>query len=276
VTGGLDPATVFQSDFILPPDESIQRALSINLYSLSLIKAANSVTTTPRKASSGALGNSSQIMAIQTYFAVMNFLLDAEREEQKEIDIPLRYDVNFAAAHPCVLPQLTPSTNRSSQNPGVLGSGIQRGTLTRNTEYNHEVTMRTGHFLHKIFTYKTVSLFELLISSSTISSECPLPPFSIPLDAGSCTSETTTQTSPGVLVVDCMDASMTAYPVRPTPSPQVRPCGEEFGSDMELLARSLCAYRGWNAVISRRGRGCLACAIREAAALKWSVVLRFA
>lgn len=48
----------------------------------------------------------------------------------------------------------------------------------------------------------------------------------------------------------------------------------QFGSDMEILVRALCAERGWNAMISRRRRGCLACAIREAGALGWRVVVR--
>ncbi|KAG6367296.1 hypothetical protein INS49_001483 [Diaporthe citri] len=48
----------------------------------------------------------------------------------------------------------------------------------------------------------------------------------------------------------------------------------QFGSDMEILVRALCAERGWNALISRRRRGCLACAIREAGALGWRVVIR--
>ncbi|KAK7756600.1 hypothetical protein SLS62_001437 [Diatrype stigma] len=47
-----------------------------------------------------------------------------------------------------------------------------------------------------------------------------------------------------------------------------------FGSDMEIMARALCAERGWNALISRRRRGCLACAIREAGALGWRVIIR--
>jgi len=48
----------------------------------------------------------------------------------------------------------------------------------------------------------------------------------------------------------------------------------QLGSDMEVLVRAFCAERGWNAVISRRRRGCLACAIREAGALGWKVVIR--
>jgi hypothetical protein len=48
----------------------------------------------------------------------------------------------------------------------------------------------------------------------------------------------------------------------------------QFGSDMEILIRAFCAEKGWNALISRRRRGCLACAIREAGALGWRVVIR--
>lgn len=48
----------------------------------------------------------------------------------------------------------------------------------------------------------------------------------------------------------------------------------QFGSDMEIMVRAVCAERGWNALISRRRRGCLACAIREAGAIGWRVVIR--
>ncbi|KAI8950428.1 hypothetical protein F4801DRAFT_590382 [Xylaria longipes] len=48
----------------------------------------------------------------------------------------------------------------------------------------------------------------------------------------------------------------------------------QFGSDLEILVRAFCAERGWNAIISRRRRACLACAIREAGALGWRIVIR--
>jgi len=51
---------------------------------------------------------------------------------------------------------------------------------------------------------------------------------------------------------------------------------KEYGSDLEMLGRALCAERGWDALVSRRGRGCLACAVREAGALGWRVILRVA
>ncbi|KAI1379845.1 hypothetical protein F4677DRAFT_407801 [Hypoxylon crocopeplum] len=64
----------------------------------------------------------------------------------------------------------------------------------------------------------------------------------------------------------------------PSPGPEARmrlgARRRQFGSDLEILVRAVCAERGWNAIISRRRRGCLACAIREAGALGWKVVVR--
>ncbi|KAH8882738.1 hypothetical protein GQ53DRAFT_446545 [Thozetella sp. PMI_491] len=48
----------------------------------------------------------------------------------------------------------------------------------------------------------------------------------------------------------------------------------QFGSDIEIIVRAFCAEKGWNALISRRRRGCLACAIREAGALGWKIIIR--
>lgn len=48
----------------------------------------------------------------------------------------------------------------------------------------------------------------------------------------------------------------------------------QFGSDAEILVRAFCAEKGWNALISRRRRGCLSCAIREAGALGVRVIIR--
>ncbi|KAI1771722.1 hypothetical protein F4818DRAFT_202142 [Hypoxylon cercidicola] len=62
----------------------------------------------------------------------------------------------------------------------------------------------------------------------------------------------------------------------PSPSARMRlgTRRRQFGSDLEILVRALCAEKGWNAIISRRRRGCLSCAIREAGALGWKVVIR--
>ncbi|KAI1329947.1 hypothetical protein F5Y16DRAFT_364499, partial [Xylariaceae sp. FL0255] len=77
----------------------------------------------------------------------------------------------------------------------------------------------------------------------------------------------------GTNVVERIDppATVAALPETKMQLPTRR---RQFGSDVEILVRALCAERGWNALISRRRRGCLACAIREAGALGWRVVIR--
>ncbi len=100
-----------------------------------------------------------------------------------------------------------------------------------------------------------------------------------------------------VLVVDCM-TQIVALPQSPVlerlVSPSTSPRADrkhsfsfsfaaqmhyeshkrQSGSDLEILVRSLCSEQGWNAIISRRKRGCLACAIREAGALGYKVIVR--
>ncbi|KAI1434808.1 hypothetical protein GGR50DRAFT_377092 [Xylaria sp. CBS 124048] len=58
------------------------------------------------------------------------------------------------------------------------------------------------------------------------------------------------------------------------PSPAMTESKMQYGSDLEMLARAFCASKGWNAIISRRRRGCLSCAIREAGALGWRIIIR--
>ncbi|EFW99160.1 hypothetical protein CMQ_5581 [Grosmannia clavigera kw1407] len=70
-----------------------------------------------------------------------------------------------------------------------------------------------------------------------------------------------------------------AYAAKNEPTPPPSQMHHEtrrrrFGSDMEIMVRAFCAEKGWNALVSRRRRGCLACAIREAGALGWKVVIR--
>lgn len=271
VTRGADPSLVSSSDFHLPSsDESTQQALYIKLRSLSLCIPA------PGTSLPTASINSSQDNAIQTYSAVLHYALQTEHDVTKEIGMPLRYDVYFATAHPCIVSRST-ELLISLTNPSPQISGSQTGALFRGRGYS-QFNNELGHLLHKNFSdYKIVSLFDLLVSSSNRPPDSLHSPFDDPLNAGTSSPETTTPTRPKVLVVDCTDASMTAYPVRPAPSPKMTQADRHgLGSDIEVLARGLCAYRGWNALISRQGMGCLSCAIREAAALEWSVVLRFA
>lgn len=90
-----------------------------------------------------------------------------------------------------------------------------------------------------------------------------LPPMSPVLGSPSPTTATPDQKAPTVARTPAASSKMHAETRR-----------RQFGSDAEILVRALCAERGWNALISRRRRGCLACAIREAGALGWKVVVR--
>lgn len=139
--------------------------------------------------------------------------------------------------------------------------------------FAHRVLL-LGHPLHKGFTYTKVSLSSLLTAPRGQTFEALLSPPQSPTDPAHSSTHTTNSTIPKVLVVDCTDATTVAFPMRPAPSPHGGK--QKFGSDLEILARALCAERNWNAIISRRGRGCLACSIREAGALGWRVILRFA
>jgi hypothetical protein len=122
----------------------------------------------------------------------------------------------------------------------------------------------------------------MLIStpSSTPLSSLLIPPASLAKVAETNSSaHTTNSTIPRVLVLDCTDVDMADSPKKPTAnldSVVGGSKGRQFGSDLEILARALCAERGWNALISRRGRGCISCAVREAGALGWGVIIRVA
>lgn len=131
-----------------------------------------------------------------------------------------------------------------------------------------------GHPLHKAFTYTKMPLSQVLAMPSSSSFSTFLSPPHSP-SATHFSTHTSSSGIPTVLVIDCTDSTMDIFP--PRPSSAGKPAREHvsrFGSDLEMLARALCSERGWNALVSRRGRGCLACAVREAGAVGWKVILR--
>lgn len=126
--GNADPGSVLQSDFILPSDVSTQRPLSINLNSLCLSKVTDPALTAGEVFQPLTLGHSGLATVFQTYSAVMNYTLNIEDEEQQEINIPLRYNVYFVTAHPCLVSEHTEPLLASSVRPG---STIQIGILAK-------------------------------------------------------------------------------------------------------------------------------------------------
>lgn len=275
VIGGADTSSVLSGDFIFPSEDCMHssQALAIKLESLDLFAAADSIhTNTPTQENPTPLSEVSDAPTIQSYSAMMRFSVDVDGGEKKEISIELKHEVNFVTAFPCVTSNHTellksptsPSFHSPPQSP---------------TESSRDYK---GHPLHKAFTYSRIPLFSLLSSSRNYTFESLLSPPQSPKaaspvpDPTHSSTHTTNSNIPKVLVIDCIDSTAVAFPTRPAPSPHLGGAKHEFGSDMEMLARALCAERGWNALVSRRGRGCLACSIREASALGWRVVLRLA
>jgi hypothetical protein len=124
-----------------------------------------------------------------------------------------------------------------------------------------------GHPLHKSFAYKREVLSYVIIPSQSTSAPTskPIPPASI---------HTSSQE---IFIIDCAEPNpptptiIDAHPVSTSSIARRR----GWGSDLEILARAWCAENGYNALVSRRGRNCIACSIREAGALGWKIVLRF-
>ena len=136
-----------------------------------------------------------------------------------------------------------------------------------------------GHPLHKSFNYSVVHISELLQRRHYFLTDfltTPVTPTAKP------SSRTNTNR---VLVIDCITNLVDVPPSPASASPLLerfpppdfrRPSQQQrqVGSDAEVLVRALCSQNGWNAIISRRKRGCLACAVREAGALGWKVIVR--
>jgi hypothetical protein len=288
VIGGTDKSSVLPGDFVLPSDESLQKPLAVNLESLDLFAEIDSVQTSVEETPT-PLTDVTDSPKIQTYSAMLKFIVETDGEEKKEVNLSLTHDARFVTAHPCIpsihTDVLKPPTSPSfhTSNEGPTGSPTLTGTSFSCFSYfGTEIWLTIllgGHPLHKAFTYTRIPILDLLAKPSSLlfssllfSSLLSPPQLS---DPGHSSTHTTSSSNPKVLVIDCTDSTTTNFPPRPISSPQIGH-KHHFGSDLEMLARALCAERGWNALISRRGRGCVACSVREASALGWRVVLRFA
>ncbi|KAH8811476.1 hypothetical protein F5884DRAFT_854823 [Xylogone sp. PMI_703] len=287
VVGGLDIASILPGDFNSVADEPTE-PLSITLQALHFFSAPNSIPTSPLSEHPSPLSESVHQSTIQTCSAVMSFsfVLGGQTRERS---MKLKHDVQFVTAHPCV--------------PCAEGLELVRArpapTMSR-TGKNFGLSDEICHPLHKAFSYLQMPLSFLLSAS---------PNFSLTsLLSASSSTEPSTPAIPGssstthkVLIINCIDPTITGSNTTTSnsnstnvhthdhtnqetpestdshvhPHPHTLSPKHSFGNDTEMLARALCADRGWDALISRRGRGCLACAVREAAALKWRVILRF-
>ena len=302
ILGDADESSVFPADFIVPSEDNYPqqpRGVSIKLQSLSLHAPLDSIQTTPTtEKAETPFSEYSRVTDIYTYPASLQFEVTPWGETGQDDSRPERYsfalanDVHFVTAHPCV-PSKTVSFVRSSSSPTIQQFDMDGGA--------GRAASVSGHPLHKYFAHTVIHLTDLVARQhESLESLMSNAANTVRRPSGN-------PAAPRALVVDCitnfaeprkhrtLSTSTTSSGIeadgdgeaREPTSPDlsrgdapalwkmhIESRRRQFGSDMEVMARAICAERGWNAVISRRRRGCLACAVREAGALGYGVVVR--
>jgi hypothetical protein len=194
------------------------------------------------------------------------------------MSLALTYDSQFVTAHPCVpsshsaiiLSPTNPDTgiivrpqlNRTLTGPHALFTGMLL-LFPFTSEKQEFVRLKLpGHPLHKSYTFSRHTLSSVITASPT----SPPPLLSLHTD------------STEIFVIDCTEPSPPESSFLESQHPAASAelsRKKRFGSDLEMLARAWCAEMGYNALVSRRGRNCISCSVREARALSWKIVLRF-
>ncbi|KAF4124656.1 hypothetical protein GMORB2_5322 [Geosmithia morbida] len=265
-----------------PPNVSVQ------LTALELLSAVETIHPSPLSQVVGTPRTESVQLPddVPAHPARMTFnVVTGNRTE--EVSLTLTYDISFVTAYPC-----SPSRRvRFVKAPG--SPTIQQIDVSgsNNLGKGSRSVFRAGHPLHKFYNYTVMHISELLAKRDTALMDLLRP----------IENRTPKTVDNRVLVVDCIttpaDLPFELMPTSPVtgtfefastsgshslhkrtgslPNKMHLECRRrQFGSDMEMLVRALCARKGWNAIISRSNRSCLACAIREAGALGWRVVIR--
>ncbi|GKT62337.1 hypothetical protein ColTof3_09676 [Colletotrichum tofieldiae] len=287
VLGDADPNSVLPADFIIPYENNYSEpppSLSISLLSLNLSAPVDSTRSTPTEETvMTPFSDVTRAPELYTYPSSISFSVGPLGGEAKEHTFALTKDIHFVTAHPCH-PSSHVRVLRSPSSPTIQqidvdGSGI-------GGQSSKPATI-TGHPLHKFFTYTVIHLSELLEKPDASLKDLLLNTSSVRRPSLT----PATNTTPRVLVIDCITGFKRQPPTQETPTSPIlertangaslamtnmhlESRRRQFGSDMEILVRAFCAEKGWNAIISRRRRGCLACAIREAGALAWKVIIR--
>ncbi|OAF62921.1 hypothetical protein VC83_00205 [Pseudogymnoascus destructans] len=253
VLGDGDARTILPGDFTLPPaDVPDPVNLEVNLESLDLFTGLDSAESSPLEEDEPGVETAGK-PNIRTYSAMLQFTVKPSDEPTKSMNFALIYDVQFVTAHPCV-PSLHTQLIQSSTNPG--SPAVQLDSASSGPH-----TLFTGHALHKSYNFSRHTLSSVVFPSPAA------PPPLLSLHTS----------STEIFVIDCTEpdppevAALDAHPAQSAYVSRKR----RFGSDLEMLTRAWCAEKGYNALVSRKGRNCIACSIREARALSWKIVLRF-
>jgi hypothetical protein len=293
ILGDGDEDAILPADFVIPHEDGYTVAppvVFVDLRSMDIMSSSTgSVQATPLTEYTSTPGTmASRPPELLSGPASITFTISVSGEPEKTCTFSLKHDINFVTAHPCA-PSSRVRFMSSPSSPTIQQIDISGLDLLGKSS---RPAVRTGHPLHKYYNYTVIHISELLRKQEVSLADLISSPVSHKPGHSSSRSGQVR-----VLVIDCI----TSYIERPT-SPMLhrsdstlsamspileRMSGfaaemkmhleskrKQLGSDMEILARAICAQKGWNALISRRKRGCLACAIREAGALGWKVIVR--
>ncbi|KAG9250093.1 uncharacterized protein F5Z01DRAFT_427349 [Emericellopsis atlantica] len=286
ILGDGDESNLEPGDFTMPHENNYEQrpaAAAIELRSFKLLRSVEAVHPSPLSEFTGTpLTESTAAPDLPSYPAKLIFSVTIGGARSEDFTFPLTYDISFVTAHPCS-PSRKVRFVKSPSSPTIQQIDVSGKNMLGSTSRS---VYRAGHPLHKSYHYSVVHISELIKKRGH-----PL------IDLlGPSPHKNPKANDNRVLVIDCI----TNYAEPPPPSPvltRVESGGSaslpsferrgslpdkmhlecrrrQFGSDMEILVRALCSQMGWNALISRRKRGCLACAIREACALGWRVIVR--
>ncbi|KAG6200359.1 hypothetical protein E4U10_002675 [Claviceps purpurea] len=285
ILGNSKEGSVQAGDFIIPHENQYDTPppkVYAELLSLDLNSPPEPVTATPlsEMVPTPTVEHCTKCPELKSYPARLKFFVSVGEGKEEEYQVALTYDVNFVTAHPCA-PSQRVKVVKSPTSPTLA---FQRADCPADASSNGSKSgFRTGHPLHNFYEFTVLHISELIQKPDT-----PLSEFLAVSSFGKSGSNR-------VLVIDCITgfAEQPQVPaferiMTPSSSPISDRKGSfsaaarmhlesqkmQFGSDMEIMVRAVCAQRGWNAIISRRKRSCLACAIREAGALAWKVVIR--
>ncbi|RDA94634.1 hypothetical protein CP533_2396 [Ophiocordyceps camponoti-saundersi (nom. inval.)] len=276
IRGDGQEGSLLPADFIMPQEQAYALqssspappSLAVKMVSLELSQGS-SVRPTPLSSlvATEPTERPEKGLKLPSHTATIEFIVSMQGSEDESIRCQLMYDVNFVTAHPCAPSHRVRMLLNSPSSPTVQKINFSTSDVVGS---GWRSASRMGHPLHKFYSYGAIHISELVRKPRTSLAEFLVDPW---LGRGS---------NNRVLVVDCGGKGGSGE--TPTTSPALErvqswPWTTErdvstAGSDLEVLARALCAQRGWNAIVSRRRRGCLACAIREAGALGWRVILR--
>ncbi|KAK0615760.1 hypothetical protein B0T17DRAFT_497254 [Bombardia bombarda] len=313
VLGDADPFSVLPADFIIPFEniykDKAPPDIRIELKGLKLLGSADSIRTTS-SVDQTPLTDSSQSPEIHTYPAAINFAVtQTESLEVKEYTYTLTKDINFVTAHPCA-PSQHVKIFKSPSSPTIQQvdlSGFDNAGKTASVVGHplHKYYTYTALHLSELLAKHDFSLEALLGEYSSTARRPSLPTSNraakvLVIDCftgfQSLPQEHEIPLSPTVSRTDSYSSANFSRSPLPSETENAEDgildgAGattyesaskkmhsetrrRQFGSDVEILVRAFCAEKGWNALISRRRRGCLACAIREAGALGWKVIIR--